>query len=44
MNFEFATSPGYVTYLADNFDVQCFEINVVNSVSQFVCLKVYTVI
>jgi len=33
-----------VAYLADDFDVQCFEISVVNSVSQFVSLKIYTVI
>jgi len=31
-----------VAYLTDNFDIQCFKINVVNSVSQFVRLKIST--
>jgi len=44
-NFKFVTRYSlYVAYLADDFDIQCFQINVVNSVSQFVSLKIYTVI
>jgi len=44
-NFGFVTSHSlYVAYLTNDFDVQSFEINIVNSVSQFMSLKIYTVI